>query len=717
MPTPEQMEIAIPEIERALSDYPKHATMQFARMQERTWPGFSRDEQLMVIGRVLSWEPQEQWMQGLEKGMTLEEIEATPGWKKSMEFEAYWDSAPEREIDSHYDWVESQDAEDDLSPVDMPLMPTPQQRESVVEQLKAIDARIRVKPASADFQATPVVVQQAVGEIWVEADWSGFTDQQRANVIERVIEGFPSNEWMAGIDAASGGYEPVREPWVLEQTSAFDRLPLKASPPHDEYLRNAIEATSPQHSQPRIPQSMEPLMPTREQIESVQRRIEDLEGERFRPVDGEMKPAGPDAPDDCLTWDQLSFEQSLEALHYGVDWSGFSVEQQVEVSLRVVDGEPSTDWMGDIAASDQAERDAALRREWREDDWARHHGRLPTPEELEKDAEEMRAAWADATAPEEYRREPIPPITSLDPLIATTEPGRETDWTSIRPLTKELITCSLLDQWPGNAAVVDFGIDSERHLGALQFAIRNDLVMPQELDAAMGNGEKLTEIARRGDNPYRDVKFETSWDRMNSAPDSPSEGGASEFREVAAAPVMSDPRDPSTPWVESKQETDERHKYLAFSGAPMPEGLSLPHLVEPSLTTDPQAIERVNRDIETLMTARFMSWEQVPFDAGSAVVPGNTGRWQEMTEFGKLDVMQHWIDWQGISQLDRASLIADQVDPEKLPPKVREQLLRDSGRAENKRNTPEPSAYDRRLQEAADHGMSLPRDPGRGRDR
>jgi hypothetical protein len=93
----------------------------------------------------------------------------------------------------------------------------------------------------------------------------------------------------------------------------------------------------------------------------------------------------------------------------------------------------------------------------------------------------------------------------------------------IRPLTRQLIECAHLDVWPGHAAVVDFGIDSDRHLGALQFAIRNDLVTPTELDAAMGKGAMLTEIAGRGDSPYRDVTFRTSWDGLLVEPESPPE--------------------------------------------------------------------------------------------------------------------------------------------------------------------------------------------------
>lgn len=88
----------------------------------------------------------------------------------------------------------------------------------------------------------------------------------------------------------------------------------------------------------------------------------------------------------------------------------------------------------------------------------------------------------------------------------------------IRPLTQQLIDCCYLDTWPSIATIVDFGIDTGRHLGALQFAIREGLVTPQELDAATGNGPQLTEIAHRGQNPYGDVVFKTSWDGMPIEP-------------------------------------------------------------------------------------------------------------------------------------------------------------------------------------------------------
>jgi hypothetical protein len=111
--------------------------------------------------------------------------------------------------------------------------------------------------------------------------------------------------------------------------------------------------------------------------------------------------------------------------------------------------------------------------------------------------------------------------------MPTTEQNRP-----VRPLTEQLIDAVLLDAWPGKAAIVDFGIDSTEHLGALQYAIKFGEVTPQELDAAMGNGAKLTEIVQRGENPYRDVTFHTSWDKMFL--ESPEEPGGQDNKALFA---------------------------------------------------------------------------------------------------------------------------------------------------------------------------------------
>ncbi len=84
-----------------------------------------------------------------------------------------------------------------------------------------------------------------------------------------------------------------------------------------------------------------------------------------------------------------------------------------------------------------------------------------------------------------------------------------------RPVTRNLIESIMLDSWPRNAAIVDFGIDSQRHYESLYYPIRNGDIGPAVLDAAMGYGEKLTELVRSAtSNPHKDIQFHTSWDEL-----------------------------------------------------------------------------------------------------------------------------------------------------------------------------------------------------------
>jgi hypothetical protein len=88
---------------------------------------------------------------------------------------------------------------------------------------------------------------------------------------------------------------------------------------------------------------------------------------------------------------------------------------------------------------------------------------------------------------------------------------------SVRPTTRNLVTSILMDAWPNHAAVVDFGIDSQKHYEALYFPIREAEIMPKVLDAALGDGPKLTALARdAASNPHKDVEFHTSWDLILS---------------------------------------------------------------------------------------------------------------------------------------------------------------------------------------------------------
>ena len=45
----------------------------------------------------------------------------------------------------------------------------------------------------------------------------------------------------------------------------------------------------------------------------------------------------------------------------------------------------------------------------------------------------------------------------------------------VRPVTRDLVTSILMDSWPGHAAVVHFGIDSQKHYEALYHPIREEI--------------------------------------------------------------------------------------------------------------------------------------------------------------------------------------------------------------------------------------------------
>jgi hypothetical protein len=83
----------------------------------------------------------------------------------------------------------------------------------------------------------------------------------------------------------------------------------------------------------------------------------------------------------------------------------------------------------------------------------------------------------------------------------------------IRDVTQHLLDSLLMDNWPRTAAIVDFGIDTQEHLGALQYAYKHAGRTPAEFDAALGSGAKLTELCTVPGQPYV-VKFETAWDRL-----------------------------------------------------------------------------------------------------------------------------------------------------------------------------------------------------------
>jgi hypothetical protein len=69
-----------------------------------------------------------------------------------------------------------------------------------------------------------------------------------------------------------------------------------------------------------------------------------------------------------------------------------------------------------------------------------------------------------------------------------------------------------LDRWPSPATVLDFGIDSSSHLGALQFAV-GEGITPYDLDRVLGDGPAITQLVTSvPGQPYAPIVFRTTWD-------------------------------------------------------------------------------------------------------------------------------------------------------------------------------------------------------------
>ncbi len=244
-------------------------------------------------------------------------------------------------------------------------------------------------------------------------------------------------------------------------------------------------------------------------------------------------------------WKDMPERAKLAILQDSVDWTGITNRDQAHILLGQVDP-------GKIADAQRNRLiDAATRgtsgiedddrpmtpgewKAWRDDVMAEDRA-----VRVMKYGESETAKMEEEARQRAAQEQPSPPRTV--PTVTEAElsemersflqPNGQQD-RPIRPLTQELIECCQLDVWPGMATVVDFGIDSSSHLGALQFAIREQLVTPQELDTAMGNGQKLTEIAQRGENPYRFVTFRTSWDEMRLEPDEPARDPQDSFADI-----------------------------------------------------------------------------------------------------------------------------------------------------------------------------------------
>jgi len=83
-----------------------------------------------------------------------------------------------------------------------------------------------------------------------------------------------------------------------------------------------------------------------------------------------------------------------------------------------------------------------------------------------------------------------------------------------RAMAVRLVDCLMLDQWPSPATIIDWGIDSAHHLGALQHAVVVGITA-YDLDRVLGDGPAITALTRGVPwQPYRDVVFTTAYDAL-----------------------------------------------------------------------------------------------------------------------------------------------------------------------------------------------------------
>jgi hypothetical protein len=120
-----------------------------------------------------------------------------------------------------------------------------------------------------------------------------------------------------------------------------------------------------------------------------------------------------------------------------------------------------------------------------------------------------------------------PPKTLMDRLQAgglflnagAAGSSPDNDVAPVRDTTRNLVESLMLDVWPRNGAIVDFGLKSQEHYEALYYPLREGEITPEQLDAAMGKGEQLTALAREArSNPHKQIKFRTDWDDLLPEP-------------------------------------------------------------------------------------------------------------------------------------------------------------------------------------------------------
>jgi hypothetical protein len=126
----------------------------------------------------------------------------------------------------------------------------------------------------------------------------------------------------------------------------------------------------------------------------------------------------------------------------------------------------------------------------------------------------------------------------------------------IRDTTRNLVQAVLLDVWPRNAAIVDFGIDTQEHYEALYYPLRHGDITPGQVDAALGKGMVLTELVNAAPhNPHKGIVFHTGWDGLSLEAQHHQHDGKS-----AGQPSLSEIANSRTATTQALENGNERDK-------------------------------------------------------------------------------------------------------------------------------------------------------------
>lgn len=85
----------------------------------------------------------------------------------------------------------------------------------------------------------------------------------------------------------------------------------------------------------------------------------------------------------------------------------------------------------------------------------------------------------------------------------------------IRPVTQDCYDSMMLDEWPRMAAIVDFGLKSQKHYEALYDPIRTGEINIHQLESVLGDGPAITTLVNCcKSNRHKGIVFITPYDYM-----------------------------------------------------------------------------------------------------------------------------------------------------------------------------------------------------------